>query len=302
MEKCFVCENECKEVTSQDYGDKRLLDCPQCGQYELSGSASTQGLDEKIKPHLLSSYLRSEWDARRVVSIKVHEYEKYAQLREIPLSEKTSILLNSYAKDVKSYTEIIDVDNPKYIAQIAARSAKDYWFVMEILYHQRLIRATEFQAVAHTGNPLTDCFISALGWAEVESQNKKQRTSQCFIAMWFDDSMTPIWEDGIKAAFEDTEFKPLRIDNKEHNDKIDDEIIAEIKRSRFIVADFTNHRGGVYFEAGFALGLGIPVIWTCRKDDLENLHFDIRQYNTIAWENADELKERLHQRIRATIS
>jgi len=35
---------------------------------------------------------------------------------------------------------------------------------------------------------------------------------------------------------------------------------------RFIVADFTGQRGGVYFEAGYALGLRKPVIWTCKRD------------------------------------
>lgn len=80
-----------------------------------------------------------------------------------------------------------------------------------------------------------------------------------------------------------------------------DQIIAEIRRSKFLIADFTGHRGGVYFEAGFALGLGLPVIWTCRKDNLENLHFDIRQYNFIDWETGEELQERLTNRIQATI-
>ena len=53
---------------------------------------------------------------------------------------------------------------------------------------------------------------------------------------------------------------------------IDDEIIAEIRRSWFVVADFTcgtvPHegkevaipRGGVYYEAGFAQGLNVPLI------------------------------------------
>lgn len=48
----------------------------------------------------------------------------------------------------------------------------------------------------------------------------------------------------------------MMIGSKEHSNKIDDEIIGEIRRSAFIVADFTGHRGGVYFEAGFAMGLG----------------------------------------------
>lgn len=91
------------------------------------------------------------------------------------------------------------------------------------------------------------------------------------------------------------------MDNVEHVNRIDDQVIAEIKKAAFVVADFTGHRGGVYFEAGFALGLGIPVIWTCRKDAMEDLHFDIRQYNTIDWESDEELARRLQHRIEATV-
>ena len=73
-----------------------------------------------------------------------------------------------------------------------------------------------------------------------------------------------------------------------HNDLIDVKIISEIKNSRFVVADFTEQKHGVYFEAGYARGMGIPVIWCVRKDDLENLHFDTHHYNYILWETPDE--------------
>jgi nucleoside 2-deoxyribosyltransferase len=88
---------------------------------------------------------------------------------------------------------------------------------------------------------------------------------------------------------------------KEHADKIDDEIIAEIRRSAFLIADFTGHRGGVYFEAGYAMGCGLPVIWTCQKDDIEKLHFDILQYNCIDWGEPSELRKRLQKRIEALL-
>jgi hypothetical protein len=67
------------------------------------------------------------------------------------------------------------------------------------------------------------------------------------------------------------------------------------------VADFTGHRGGVYFEAGFAMGLGLPVFFTCRNTELEKLHFDVRQYNTIDWSDASDLSSRLQVRIEAVI-
>jgi nucleoside 2-deoxyribosyltransferase len=79
--------------------------------------------------------------------------------------------------------------------------------------------------------------------------------------------------------------------------------MAHIRRSRFVVADFTGQRGGVYFEAGFALGLGHPVIWTVRSDDLTAVHFDNRQYNFLQWkdDNLDDLCQRLQYRIEATV-
>ena len=69
--------------------------------------------------------------------------------------------------------------------------------------------------------------------------------------------------------------------------------------SAFLVADFTGHRQNVYFETGFAAGLGLQVIWTCRKDQIKELHFDIRQYNCIDWQDHAELAQRLQRRIEA---
>lgn len=61
----------------------------------------------------------------------------------------------------------------------------------------------------------------------------------------------------------------------------------------------------MYFEAGFALGLGLQVIWTCKKSELDEkkIHFDTRQYNFVTWEEnkLDEFKVALQNRIEATI-
>ena len=90
-------------------------------------------------------------------------------------------------------------------------------------------------------------------------------------------SITPT-KNGIEPAVKDAGYEPVRIDRTEHADKIDDRIIAEIRRCRFLVCDFTCGllpdekaesgktaiaRGGVYYEAGFAHGLAKRVIWTC---------------------------------------
>ncbi|MCC8996552.1 MAG: nucleoside 2-deoxyribosyltransferase [Nitrosomonas sp.] len=144
--------------------------------------------------------------------------------------------------------------------------------------------------------------ITAKGWSRIsELQNKPNKESnQAFVAMWFNNKMNSYYQ-SIKEAIELDGTQCIRIDSEQHNNKICDEIIAQIRKSKYLVADFTGNRGGVYFEAGFALGLGIPVIWMVRNDYLKKIHFDTRQYNHIVYKTEADLKQQLIYRIQATI-
>jgi len=134
---------------------------------------------------------------------------------------------------------------------------------------------------------------------------------QAFVAMWFHSSRDKFFSYIEKAAKEAGFDECLRIDNKETNNKICDEIIAEIRKSQCLIADFTGNRGGVYFEAGFALGLGIPVIWLVDANwwnetdkngkRINDLHFDTRQYAHIDYKDENDLYKRLKARIEATV-
>ncbi|MGA2799076.1 MAG: hypothetical protein ABSE63_15965 [Thermoguttaceae bacterium] len=148
-----------------------------------------------------------------------------------------------------------------------------------------------------------DCHITVPGWQAIESYKVPNAESEkVFVAMWFNKETDDAYKNSIQMAIEeDCGYKPIRIDRKEYLGKVDDEIIAEIRESRFIVADFTGQRNGVYFEAGFAQGLGLPVISSCRADNVKELHFDTRQENHITWETPEELREKLKNRIRAVI-
>ena len=143
------------------------------------------------------------------------------------------------------------------------------------------------------------------GYSRFAERNNQISNDQAFVAMWFDQSVNGAYENGIEVALRECGYRPMRIDRKEHLNKIDDEIVAEIKRSKFIVADFTSERdkprGGVYFEAGYAMGMNIPVVWTCRKDMIDQVHFDTRQFNHIVWKTPEELADKLKNRILAII-
>lgn len=157
--------------------------------------------------------------------------------------------------------------------------------------------------------------ITPQGYERMEAlQHRTSATKQAFVAMWFGAELDLTYSDGFAAGIEDAGYLPFRIDQKEHANKIDDEIISEIRRSLFMVADFTcpivtdgdgvgisNARGGVYYEAGFAQGLQIPVIWTVREDCLPYVHFDTRQFAHIVWKTPADLRQNLRNRIRAIL-
>jgi len=146
--------------------------------------------------------------------------------------------------------------------------------------------------------------VTPQGWDFLDNLKTSETKSEtAFVAMWFDPSVHTAWLEAIGPGIEGAGYEPIRIDKVEHNNRIDDEIVAAIRACRFLVADFTGQRGGVYYEAGLAHGLGKQVIWLCQEDDLAKVHFDTRQYNFIVWkpDELPELKARLRNRIEATL-
>jgi hypothetical protein len=72
--------------------------------------------------------------------------------------------------------------------------------------------------------------------------------------------------------------------------------------SSLSISDVTFATTRAYLEAGYALCMGRPVIWTCRSDrQAQDMHFDTRQYNHMLWENSADLREQLYYRVVATI-
>ena len=221
----------------------------------------------------------------------------------LPVHERAYRLLRFLAKQIESVGQTYTVWSNK-IAQACAWSESTEWH--EIVYFfDYLVAEGLMEKEIGVGDNYYNCAVTVAGYRHIGDQVSNIDSTQAFVAMWFDESMKTVFEDGIKPAIEEAGYSPFRIDRKEHINKIDDEIIAEIRRSRFLVADFTQRstgaRGGVYYEAGFAHGLGLPVIFTCRQEDVGKLHFDTNHYNHIVWTDPADLREKLKNRILAVI-
>ena len=205
----------------------------------------------------------------------------------------------SYDGEQFTFSTAEDVVNPELWRKYFFKNADEFIFYFNNLHHQGL---TQWEDATEEGNFLY-LSISLPGLTKLISINERKHSRFCFVAMSFSKDLDDVRDQAILPAIMETGFHPLII-SKEHveSDKtINDAIIAAIKKSRFTIADFTEHKAGVYWEAGFALGRGQKVIYTCRKDHLNNAHFDTRNFQHIVWETPEELKSLLIDKIEAYI-
>lgn len=141
--------------------------------------------------------------------------------------------------------------------------------------------------------------IAPDGYKRVDELQKYSSYGRsALVAMKFGDDTRPLRE-AIRAGIEKAGYIAVFIDEVPHNDFITPELLKHIRDSKFVVVDLSDQNNGAYFEEGYAMGLGKPVIQLC-KDGVK-LHFDIAQKNTIIWTTEDDIPEKLSNRIKATI-
>ena len=246
------------------------------------------------------------------------EIIEYAVNRSrLPIYDRADRLLRFMSEQTELAGEPIDLGNYSLKSEVPANSISlgamawsestspsEISYLVEYLNEEGWVE--ELNRTSSFGRThLGEYRITVRGHSRIAEQAVGSDPSQAFVAMWFDNSVRDAYDEGIEPAILDCGYQPKRIDRDPTVDKIDDAIIAEIRRSRFIVADFTHGekgpRGGVYYEAGFAHGLGVPVIFTCRKDMIDEVHFDTRQYAHILWDSSGDLRSSLRDRILARI-
>lgn len=294
QDPCVVCATEQAETIASDF-DGIHQNCPRCAEFKVSGTAlsimgQALGKDKRAK---ISGWTLEQ---NQSGSLPMITSENLTKIIERPLPsviERATKLLLEAELGMSNLGDRFNIGDPRFLAATYSSDKQDVLFLLSVLKDQGLV-----DVMAMGGQ----CEILPHGYIQLdEMKGKVSASSQGFIAMWFHDDLNEIYTDGFQAGIFSAGYDPIRIDRTEHINRIDDEIIRQINASKFIVADFTGHRGGVYFEAGYAMGSQIPVFWTCRKDDMSELHFDIRQFNCIDWETTEDLANRLAIRIEAVL-
>ncbi len=317
---CLAVENQQHVSRARTFGadhDLNGIHCNKCGPYaidwalnsDMRNSADSDRQKGARNQLLLSGVCREAVEhGRGPVEITEENFEALIASANRPAS---------YAGYVDRVITLIADRAPTPGASarwsMGALAAMTY---VPVEHLQKLIRQLVAQGLASVhesilsrlhSDTLMELDLTPAGWERADSLDRGVRGTRVFVAMWFADDMKDAYLRGIRPVLSDCGYSaPFRVDDDEHDlnfgtkaheRKIDDRVMAGILRAKFVVADATGSRPAVYFEAGFAEGHGIPVIWTCRDDDKANLCFDTRQHAHLLWKDPGELAQKLKARI-----
>lgn len=308
MANCPVCESVL--VKAEQQGERFFYECPRCGPYSLSIEANSD----------LNWIKTKHPQSRAILSHALHKMsagEQWAlatsallldivQAGRLPgPHEMLDNLILWLGEKQNSPSEEVEITAGTEAA-IGAASMHDLAFVCRHAISQGLVTGNvqDYLGGEVAVLPLTLTFA---GWEYFYELQRGHSTSRIAVmAMKYGDpALDAIVRDYFRPAVAATGFDLKRIDEGQPAGLIDDRMRVEIRQSRFLISDLTHENNGAYWEAGYAEGLGKPVIYTCRKDvhEATGTHFDTNHHLTVVWdpENLGEALEKLKATIRATL-
>ncbi len=234
--------------------------------------------------------------------------EKLLQTMKLPgLEEQLDNLVLWLARNSKGYGGTVDRIADNAVGAVGAADLTGLRFVTQYAHSTGLINA--ITASGQQGTEYLAVCLSFAGWDRYETIQRGAKNSRlAFMAMKFGDAETNrIYRDFFKHAVAQTGFELRRNDEEQRAGLIDDLMRVQIRQSRFVISDLTHHNNGAYWEAGYAEGLGKPVIYTCHEahfnDPDRGAHFDTNHHLTVLWnpDNMTPAIEKLKATIRATL-
>ena len=175
--------------------------------------------------------------------------------------------------------------------------------VLHYLLDRRLIR--EGSDGSSTGVTI---FISPEGYAVADQVRRggRQEVRRAFMICRFNEVLDAIFDSCYKPVgdYADVRCPVHRVKDVHHVDRIDDKIVRMIEEATIVVVDLTEQNFNVAFEAGYALALKKPIVWTIREEAGDfRPPFDIQSENILRWhsDKLDEFREALRFRMLAAL-
>ena len=295
---CPVCGYRRRAIARavEDYGNRLAVECPRCGPFRIGRGAVGRIEAGDVSRTKLSAWIRGYKESGgSPPMILAKELDAIMEtLPEHSVADKQRLLLAAIGRRTKP-SESAELVAEEDFGVAWAESGGELRYLLRALGEEGLVQVTESARIA-------SCEVTPAGWEQLEGMaTGARRGGQVFVAMSFDPDLESAWSAAIAPALKSGGYEPYRVDMDQHLDRIDAKVQVEIDRSAFVVADVTGQKQGVYFEAGYALGQGMPVVWCVREDELPKVHFDTRQFNHVVWRDAEDLRAKLAERVAGAI-
>jgi len=324
-EHCPVCKSRIlNKEKAHDYQNAHHIKCNNCGEYKITYTASSMLKYQKLK-YTASSWIRNENDNGNIPMISEFDIDRLKNIHDKSLDAKYKILLMRILKEEEKCEQVYFRDKNDLLKWKTICWCKNVNEFVSLVDEAKKLNHIDLLTI---GNEYHIRAITFSGRKYIETEDNIN-SNKVFMAFHFTDEMKRQFEDTIKRAVSDAsenKLEAIRVSSSttDYDTKIDDELIAMIKSSKAVIADFTGNRTAVYYEAGFAMGLGIPVIWTCKDSDIPKgeigygeftdekeikrfkkhidlLSFDTRQYPHIIWKDKEDLYKQVVNRLKAKI-
>lgn len=116
-----------------------------------------------------------------------------------------------------------------------------------------------------------------------EFEVKIQRP-KAFVVMQFSDQFNALYDDVIRPTCEKFGFEVVRADDIYKSGLIIQDIVRSIQESSFVIADITPDNPNVFYEVGYAHGIGkTTILLSDRRRD--KLPFDVSGFRTLFYDN-----------------
>lgn len=290
---CKICDKTAEE--NHD-GYNQIVNCAYCGNYKFAMSYEPDTYPEKLKFYKVTSWIKEQNDLfNNVPLLDNDKFDEVLAFKDRKIKEKFDLVMN-YLSSLAKYETL----NEKILVKCWLKNTDELNIIIQKAQKDNFIDVNFRNTMSGYSYPtINNLTFNGLEYLEkLEEPNKNSK--KIFVAFNFDEPLTNIFNTDLKSAIEIEGFEYVVVnqENVEHNKSINDEIIVKLKTSRIVIADFTNHRQSVYFEAGFAMGMNIPIIWTCQKGHESDMSFDTRQFPHILWEDKDDLVKQVINRIK----
>lgn len=219
-----------------------------------------------------------------------------------PAEAMQNLLLYAAPKAENQPGAVIHIDYDQHIYKSISGlvTSEDVNWCLETLINNGLLASVsgEISTTAHVQ-------LTHFGWQHVEELRNSQISSKfAFFARKFNNpDLDNVFEQCLKPAVKATGYDLRTVTQKAGH--IDAIIEDEIRRCRFLIADLSDENAGAYWEAGFAEGLGKPVIYVgfAEPGEFPKTHFDTSHRHLVTWHlsSLDETSRTLKAVIRNTL-